>query len=1315
MKTPRPFYSGLFVQLTLICSFALLITLQSMRAEDLTATKMATDILQQAGVKGGFIIQLDVTDGQLTTALGKAGNFSIHGLVKDQAQLSQTRKYLLKQGNYGEISVELLKSPQHLPYIDNLANLVISQSDPEKLGISMKEILRILRPNGVAVIKSGDQWKKTVKAWPKDIDDWTHYMHGADGNAVAHDTVVGPPRHLQWVGSPRWSRHHDRMASMSALVSSKGRLFYIMDEGSRISIELPSDWKLVARDAFNGSILWKRPVKTWHNHLWPLKSGPTQLARRLVAVGDHVFCTLGIDEPVTMMDATTGETIRSFEGSEGAEELIVANGKLFLMAMKKPGELKDFLPELNTGDQARIAARYKWNEIPRLLMAFDTNSGKKLWNQSSRISPLTLSADDKHLIYHDGKKVVCLSQDTGEQIWASQAADRRENITFNFGPKMVLQRNLVLFAGGDRKMHVYEAATGKELWTAPHARGGYLSPEDLLVVGDLVWSAPTTSTSDSGIFTGRDIFTGEIKKEFPPDVETYWFHHRCYMAKATDRFLMPSRTGIEFVDPETEHWDINHWVRGGCLYGVMPANGFTYAPPHNCACYPEAKLYGFNALSATGPKPNTESEQQHRLEKGPAYGKTIEAKKTSTKDDWPTFRHDPARSGFTPGKIPAKVKIAWNKEIGGELSAVVISGNRLFVAQKEQHTVHAIDATSGDKIWSYTAGGRIDSPPALYQGSVVFGSADGYVYSLRASDGQLAWRFQAAPSNERHMAFEQLESVWPVHGNILIQDDIAYLVAGRSNFLDGGLRFYRLNAKTGEMLSETVIDEINPETGKNIQDQVKTLQMPVGLPDILSYDGGYVYMRSQQFDLNGKRLELGPHSGDAAEQGRDQRGGEHLFAPMSFLDDSWFHRSYWVFGRSFAGGHNGYYQAAKNTPSGRILVFDKRDVYGFGRKPEYLKWTTTMEHQLFAASREAPEQPPSAVDNKDKRRGKGPAKGSMVRFKITPSLNPTGEALIVEAWVKPGKKNGGVIVARGGPADGYALVLNDSKPAFLYRNKNQLSSAAAEQKINGEWTHLLGLINTDKELQLYVNGKLAASGKAPDFIRKDPAQGLEIGADDGGPVGNYKSPFPFQGLIDQVKIHHGSISEKEIQQRYSAKSENQALENAKLVLNCTFDQGKANDLSGMKNHGQVSGAKFSDQGKFGKAISLSGKFGKSRKISPYLVKHYWNSDIPLLARAMLLADRHLFVAGPPDLIDEEESFKKLTSGDPTVTKLLAKQDAAFKGKNGALLWTVSADSGEKLAQIKLPALPVWDGMAAARGKIYIATTDGKIICLEGIK
>ena len=74
---------------------------------------------------------------------------------------------------------------------------------------------------------------------------------------------------------------------MSAAVTSGGRIFLIVDESPLASIRFLSDWKLVARDAFNGTVLWKKAIPEWSTHLWPLKSGPTQLARRLVAIGER--------------------------------------------------------------------------------------------------------------------------------------------------------------------------------------------------------------------------------------------------------------------------------------------------------------------------------------------------------------------------------------------------------------------------------------------------------------------------------------------------------------------------------------------------------------------------------------------------------------------------------------------------------------------------------------------------------------------------------------------------------------------------------------------------------------------------------------------------------------------------------------------------------------------------------------------------------------------------------------------------------------------------------------------------------------------
>lgn len=93
----------------------------------------------------------------------------------------------------------------------------------------------------------------------------------------------------------------------------------------------------------------------------------------------------------------------------------------------------------------------------------------------------------------------------------------------------------------------------------------------------------------------------------------------------------------------------------------MPCNGLTYAPPQNLACYPEAKLFNSNALAplaSTRPIPTVVAEEG-RLEKGPSYNIPLENSNDSLEGDWPTFRHDPARSGAASTAIDAKVQKKW--------------------------------------------------------------------------------------------------------------------------------------------------------------------------------------------------------------------------------------------------------------------------------------------------------------------------------------------------------------------------------------------------------------------------------------------------------------------------------------------------------------------------------------------------------------------------------------------------------------------------------------------------------------------------------
>ncbi len=1062
----------------------------------------ARRILENTGAKGGLIVQIGCGDGKLTAALYANDSYLVHGLDTDARNVERAREYIHSLGLYGKVSVDYWDG-NRLPYIDNLVNLVVSENIGD---IPVEEIVRVLVPEGVAYIKKGDGWTKTVKIRPREMDEWTHYLHDANNNSVAHDLLVGPPRRYQWIGSPRWSRHHDHMASMSALVSTGGRLFYIMDEGSRVSIQLPAHWFLVARDAFNGTILWKRPMSAWNTHKWPLKSGPAQVTRRLVAVDDKVYVTLALDAPLTALDAATGKTIRTYDGTTNTEELIVSNGVIFAMVNDAPSKWPQYRQKFPyVWDNSNHANRnWAWDEQPRHVVAIEADSGNVLWKADSLVAPLTLAADSQSVYFHDGQNVICLDRKSGEQTWQSEPIGRRDPMPVCFGPRLVAWQDVIMFAGGDRSMTAISAKTGKTLWTADHPRSGHQSPEDLLIIDDLVWSGAIAIGKDSGIFKGLDLHTGQIKKDFPPDVDAYWFHHRCYPAKATDRYLLTSRTGIEFIDPQTENWQIHHWVRGGCIYGIMPCNGLVYAPPHSCGCYLQSKLCGFNALApemTARPVPKQVLDRE-RFQRGPAYERMRDVKyESQSASEWPTYRNDAARSGCTKAAVPTDLKRSWQANVGGKLSSVVVADGKLFVASVDTHTVHAVDADSRKRLWSYTAGGRVDSPPTIWKGRVLFGSADGWVYCLRASDGELAWRFRAAPVDLRMTAYEQVESVWPVSGSVLIQDGALYCVAGRSVFLDGGLRMLKLDPATGRKLSETILDDRDPESGKNLQIHVKNLTMPVALPDILSSDGRSVYMRGQQFDLDGVRRQVAPLAPD------DQAGeGSHLFCQVGFLDDSWFFRSYWIYGRGMGGGYGSWFQAGRMAPSGRIMVFDSDSVYGYARKPEYMVNASVLDYHLYGAEKQVKSESIERV-----RRGNGP-----------------------------------------------------------------------------------------------INAK--------------------------------------------SKSKNANSSDWQVRQGFDAKT-------------------------------------------------------------LWAADTRWSQEkLPLLVRAMVLADGKLFMAGPPNLADEKAAFYEPDAS--ANQEALAQQEAAWEGRKGGLLRVVSAADGEKMAEYDLDSVPVWDGMAAANGRLYLATIDGKVVCFD---
>ena len=75
-------------------------------------------------------------------------------------------------------------------------------------------------------------------------------------------------------------------------------------------------------------------------------------------------------------------------------------------------------------------------------------------------------------------------------------------------------------------------------------------------------------------------------------------------------------------------------------------------------------------------------------------------------------------------------------------------------------------------------------------------------------------------------------------------------------------------------------------------------------------------MRHWAFDLNGKSVK---------------QDIDHLFSPTGFLDTTWFRRTYWIYGRIYVSGAQGWARTGNIRPTGRILSMDNDSIYGFGR------------------------------------------------------------------------------------------------------------------------------------------------------------------------------------------------------------------------------------------------------------------------------------------------------------------------------------------------------------------------------------------------
>jgi hypothetical protein len=130
--------------------------------------------------------------------------------------------------------------------------------------------------------------------------------------------------------------------------------------------------------------------------------------------------------------------------------------------------------------------------------------------------------------------------------------------------------------------------------------------------------------------------------------------------------------------------------------------------------------------------------------------------------------------------------------------------------------------------------------------------------------------------------------------------------------------FLKLDALSGRLLTMTNTYDRDPETGRQLIDNVRSVALPGLMYDILSSVDDSIFARQSRLGLDGQSI------------------GEplpHLFSVGGFLDDAWWHRYGMSFGAGFRDGKGGGYSGRTgSSPNGRLLVVDRQYVYGYAEE-----------------------------------------------------------------------------------------------------------------------------------------------------------------------------------------------------------------------------------------------------------------------------------------------------------------------------------------------------------------------------------------------
>lgn len=691
---------------------------------------------------------------------------------------------------------------------DNIADavLVLPRARGSK-GVPKKELLRILVPGGRAFTSSFFINRQIVKPFPAGIDDWSHPYHGPDNNPQSNDQLARHPYLTQFLGYPLFG------CISEVTVTSGGRMFKAFGHIAFKTAHNEVLNKLYCINAYNGTILWTRP----------LKEGFMIHRNTMVATPDTLY--LADDESCKLIDARTGKLRKEIISPAN-----LPNGKVWkwmalrddvLYALVGDEEVKTKLKKATTPgfghwpwemwDGYDYTAGEKAWGFGRHFIAVDTITGKVKWTHTEDdpvdSRGVCMGKDGSIFSCIPGKSLTCLDT-KGNVKWKTEEPKLLEAIGENqkaqlwktgFSTTTYIKCNdkYIFFAGPQRTNTVAVfCADGKMAWSKEP--GNY----QLVLRDDAIYAAGEQSVISHKL----DYDTGKVIGEFSArracTRATGSLDSIYYRAHGGTIRFVPATDAIEHIAP----------MRPPCQSGVIISNGMLYWGPWICGC--NISLYGNIGLASAG---------QFHFGAIPSEAERLESE-----------AGNPVDVRTLEGEI---------KTDGRSTTC----GGMIFTAT-ESGTVKAVNEKDNSFAWRKYTGGGINFAPAIWNGRVYVGSNDGWIYAYEAVTGRFLWRFRAAPAERRIPVYGKLMSTWPVAGGVVVADGVVYAAAGIAHYDE--THVYALDAVTGRMKwhngSSGSISEF--KNGVSLQGQLSIKD------NKLTFCGGNVYPEACYDMATGKCL-----------------------------------------------------------------------------------------------------------------------------------------------------------------------------------------------------------------------------------------------------------------------------------------------------------------------------------------------------------------------------------------------------------------------------------------------------------------------------